>query len=1508
MTRKVLSTTLSLAIALVASINVSQVFSFQNNNPIPAPIPLDSNKPQKLDRDLFLNAVYKNDLRTVKAGLQQGLNANLVSPKGHTCLSMATIGGHHQMIELLLDFGADVDQKSRNVTALMYAAAQNKFECARSLLNAGADTEATTAAQKVALHYATAQGHEKMVQLLLQFGANVDATDRDGNSALLTAAQKGNKNVVSMLLKHGANKSLKNKSRQTAYQIAKSSNPTIAKLLASDRQTTTDSQNRKMVGDAKQLAAALNSANDGDVLQLKPGSYDGVLVLSGKNVSIIGSTDNKTTLKNNNGKKQFVILARDGAKLTINNIEFEFSGSKQTGVWAIDSQISLNNCTFNNSTSHGCYGKNSDIQLTNCRFENFGSIGVFVHGKSKKIVARRCHFKNGTRSALQVESGASLEATNCKFDHIKTVGTIALGAPNVRITGCQFQNCDRGISAGRNSQNVFVNGCQFEQTRIAIYARDVTSLAQLRRNTVKKVDAKGQSIYLQNANRAIVADNLFDSGKTGFSLVGTFNHPVAINRNRMLGASSGQVWVKAQSKTNKNNTVARFSHNVVASSTAYGVVVDSSSPTVFSANTILSAADTALSLQRNSQAVLNGNCIASKTWAINFFETDANKSYLIDEQIYGRASRPGRALQKFQSTQRHCAVTSLAANNKSFQKLLDAVLNNIPQAISQSSKFNDSVSALNQHLSKSRLNANQLLAVTLNIEDMTGRRRSSEFIIYNSASAAAGSQYYVASDLVDAEKLLEILKDPNSPLGHCSSLAKSETETTLSSSEPAEIVLAELNRLIDNPSLFERKRFEPVLTAVLCKHYEKHRVDPKQIERVRRRNRELLDRAFPKLLVSAKAIAFSANGSAFLNPGAYWIVSKANRNLIQNISIKTDRDADRVIKHANAVWLEVQPTYDGKKNFWDLFQLRKPEQMRAEIAGIRQPGNWLTGCYDIDYTLRSTATDEQIKRAHQLATKTLPLVLMTSDEAEKIDPTFKGVKFMDSRLYVRRILAIVGTPKDAQVIAEHLPKIKSAPWIHHWVKVIAAIESRHGNLENGLLAKLAKEKNRNIAVVAATRLHLNGITEFDQVLWDYLNDPKDVQLATAAAYTLFDDDNPKTLNAMKSFHNHLLLMQDKKQKGWYPNLAIPTSIYLLAYGNANEVRFASLTPFASQHLFYLSALVADPLQPAGHLIKAHRIDDARQLAVGFMNRIGGDSLYHTLNARIIAHEKSRYNNRMHKQWIAFRTDQENELYASFYRPSAMTSKVIGEFAPVFAKLDARADIYPTLQSKMIWYPGRKHLNNYVKNWLAKYDTYRDKFCYFTIEEIEQAIKANGGKKPAAFELFRAAHAICTHVGIDRQNCFPVGMDRRSYIFYQPKNAKGYRGGLNGVIELRVETTGGKTRFLIRQKQRGYYHDMGSLASTIDGHNKPEHWPVYKYIRGGGRKLIETIQVRQRDKKIEVRDTGKIEDGFLVFEADLKTPANSEGYLDLNLNFFDQKTTMTFPLHTGENARRLRTKN
>jgi serine/threonine-protein phosphatase 6 regulatory ankyrin repeat subunit B len=155
-----------------------------------------------------------------QVGALDSRNDSWLQDKRLTPLMAAAYLGHVPLLKLLLMHGADVDQVDFfGHTALIWAARSGHSEVVQALVEAGANIEHSYLCE-TALATAAAHGRTATVKVLLRSGACADPINHRGLSPLMSASQNGVTAIVEALLEYGAdvNRVL---NRRTALMVAK---------------------------------------------------------------------------------------------------------------------------------------------------------------------------------------------------------------------------------------------------------------------------------------------------------------------------------------------------------------------------------------------------------------------------------------------------------------------------------------------------------------------------------------------------------------------------------------------------------------------------------------------------------------------------------------------------------------------------------------------------------------------------------------------------------------------------------------------------------------------------------------------------------------------------------------------------------------------------------------------------------------------------------------------------------------------------------------------------------------------------------------------------------------------------------------------------------------------------------------------------------------------------------------------------------------------------------------
>ena len=162
-------------------------------------------------KEAVIHAVCCGSAPTVTFLLNNGVDVNTKNDFGYTLLMLAVINCHADMIELLIEWGADVNAQDQSGSkAFDYA-----FDFERgaywmgdvasfSMLFDRTDNIKAKSIDKHALIWATKHNFPELVRTLLHSGVPVDAKDWRGKTAFIWACREGNALTMRYLWDAGA--------------------------------------------------------------------------------------------------------------------------------------------------------------------------------------------------------------------------------------------------------------------------------------------------------------------------------------------------------------------------------------------------------------------------------------------------------------------------------------------------------------------------------------------------------------------------------------------------------------------------------------------------------------------------------------------------------------------------------------------------------------------------------------------------------------------------------------------------------------------------------------------------------------------------------------------------------------------------------------------------------------------------------------------------------------------------------------------------------------------------------------------------------------------------------------------------------------------------------------------------------------------------------------------------------------------------------------------------------
>jgi ankyrin repeat protein len=153
-------------------------------------------------RDALSLAIMRGNDEGAALLIERGADIEARDAAGDGPLGWAATSGDATIAAALIKSGAKINVRapySPRRTPLMIAAAWDKLDVARVLLNSGAHPNVRDDADKTALHLAAEHGDVELVRLLLEHGADPRAADGDGQTPADYARRHNRKDALALL-------------------------------------------------------------------------------------------------------------------------------------------------------------------------------------------------------------------------------------------------------------------------------------------------------------------------------------------------------------------------------------------------------------------------------------------------------------------------------------------------------------------------------------------------------------------------------------------------------------------------------------------------------------------------------------------------------------------------------------------------------------------------------------------------------------------------------------------------------------------------------------------------------------------------------------------------------------------------------------------------------------------------------------------------------------------------------------------------------------------------------------------------------------------------------------------------------------------------------------------------------------------------------------------------------------------------------------------------------------
>lgn len=292
----------------------------------------------------LIDTIKYGKINKVEKLLSRGVNVNARDDDGVTGLILAASRGEEKYVELLLNYGADIEMRENEygMTAFWAAAIIGNRECLELLIRKGADVN-TKDNEGYTILENTIVSSTECLKVLLRNGVQANAKNKKGTTALMQVVRTEREmgEYIEVLIKNGADVNARNDDGWTALMIAAASG--IEENLKTLIQSGADINARDDVG----WTALIMAATIG-----KSKKCLEILLQNGADVNVEDTKGNTTLmLAAQQGTREIVkTLLRNGADINLKNrlgqtavdtAQPSIRGLLLTDAWLIKNELEL---------------------------------------------------------------------------------------------------------------------------------------------------------------------------------------------------------------------------------------------------------------------------------------------------------------------------------------------------------------------------------------------------------------------------------------------------------------------------------------------------------------------------------------------------------------------------------------------------------------------------------------------------------------------------------------------------------------------------------------------------------------------------------------------------------------------------------------------------------------------------------------------------------------------------------------------------------------------------------------------------------------------------------------------------------------------------------------------------------------------------------------------------------------------------------------------------------------